>query len=125
MIKWDLPIGKLVDAIFGDLLECEDISKDSSPISFIKYLYRLEIAYDAGTAQQDDMRKLITIIEMGREYDINSPLIAEFLRHDRKPSVKEFFAQIKDHLASGHFDFRRVFRQIDASLQLIEDVHLL
>lgn len=125
LIKWDLPIGKLVDAIFGDLLEYEDISKDSSPISFIKYLYRLEIAYDEGAAQQDDIRKLIAIIGNGGEYDINSPLIAGFLRHDREPGIREFFAQIKNHIAYGHFDFRRLFHQIDASLQLIEDVHLL
>lgn len=124
LANWDLPIGKLIDSIFGDLREYDDLSKDSSPISFIGYLYRLALLWDDNSQQQRDLMALVKCLEEGSNYDTNSPLIAECLRQDREPNIRDVLFQAKRFISSRYYDFRRAFHAVDEHLQLIGDIRL-
>lgn len=124
LVNWDLPIGRLIDAIFGDLLEYDNLANDSSPISFIRYLYRLGIMYDDNSQQQRDLLALIQCMENGAAYDINSPLIAECFRHNREPHIQDFLLQTKKYFGARYYDFRRAFHTIHEQLQYIGDIRL-
>lgn len=120
-VNWDLPIGKLVDSIFGDLLEYDDLTDDSSPISFIRYLYQLEMSYGEGSQQQQELIDLIKRLENGSKYDINSPIIPEFLRSKSETEIKDFFSRVKQFSRAGHYDFRRALHNADEQLQQLGD----
>ena len=124
LINWDLPIGKLIDEIFGDLLQYDNLDNDSSPISFIRYLYRLEIMYDEGSSQQQELLDLVKCIETGSAFDVSSPLVASFLREREESYARDFLLQIKRLFGGGHFDFRRAFHAIHDQLQYIGDIRL-
>lgn len=123
LINWDLPIGKLVDEIFGNLREYADLDNDSSPISFIKYLYRLEMMFDEGTSQQKDLLNLVRGMEEGTSYTVDSPLIATFLR-ERGDFAREFLVQVRRSFTGGHSDFRKAFYIVHENLQHIGDIRL-
>ena len=124
LINWDLPIGKLVDEIFGDLLQYDNLDNDSSPISFIRYLYRLEMMYDEGSSQQQELLDLVKCIETGSAFDVNSSLVASFLREREESYARDFLLQMKRLFGGGHFDFRRAFHAIHDQLQYIGDIRL-
>ena len=124
LVNWDLPIGKLIDVIFGDLREYDDLSKDSSPISFIGYLYRLALLWDDNSQQQRDLIALAKCMEEGSMYDTNSNLIAECLRQDKEPNIRDILFQAKRFIGSRYYDFRRAFHVVDEQLQLIGDIRL-
>ena len=124
LVNWDLPIGKLIDVIFGNLLEYDELSNDTSPISFIRYLYRLEIMYDEGSSQQQELLDLVKCIETGSAFDVSSPLVASFLREREESYARDFLLQIKRAYGGGHFDFRRAFHAIHDQLQYIGDIRL-
>ncbi len=124
LINWDLPIGKLVDEIFGNLLKYDNLDNDSSPISFVRYLYRLEMMYDEGSSQQQELLDLVKCIETGAAFDVNSPLVASFLREREETYAQDFLLQIKRQFGGGHFDFRRAFHAIHEQLQYIGDIRL-
>ena len=124
LVNWDLPIGKLIDVIFGNLLEYDELSNDTSPISFVRYLYRLEIMYDDNSQQNRDLLALIKRMENGEDYDMNSPLIAECFRNNREPHIQDFLMQTKEFVGSRYYDFRGAFHAIDEHLQQIGDIRL-
>jgi len=124
LVNWDLPIGKLIDVIFGNLLEYDELSNDTSPISFIRYLYRLEIMYDEGSSQQQELLDLVKCIETGSAFDVSSPLVASFLREREESYARDFLLQIKRLFGGRHFDFRRAFHAIHDQLQYIGDIRL-
>lgn len=124
LVNWDLPIGKLIDVIFGNLLEYDELSNDTSPISFIRYLYRLEIMYDEGSSQQQELLDLVKCIETGSAFDVSAPLVASFLREREESYARDFLLQIKRLFGGGHFDFRRAFHAIHDQLQYIGDIRL-
>lgn len=124
LVNWDLPIGKLIDVIFGNLLEYDELSNDTSPISFVRYLYRLEMMYDEGSSQQQELLDLVKCIETGAAFDVSSPLVASFLREREESYARDFLLQIKRLFVGGHFDFRRAFHAIHDQLQYIGDIRL-
>lgn len=124
LVNWDLPIGKLIDTIFGDLLEYDSLSNDSSPISFVIYLYRLEILWDDKSQQQRDLMALMKCMDEGKSYDINSPLIAECFRQNREPHIQDILLSAKRFIGSRYYDFRRAFHAADEHLQQIGDIRL-
>lgn len=124
LVNWDLPIGKLIDVIFGNLREYDEFSTDTSPISFVRYLYRLEIMYDEGSSQQQELLDLVKSIETGSAFDVSSPLVASFLREREESYARDFLLQIKRLFGGGHFDFRRAFHAIHDQLQYIGDIRL-
>ena len=124
LVNWDLPIGKLIDVIFGNLLEYDNLNNDTSPISFVRYLYRLEIMYDDNSQQHSDLLSLIKCMEDGADYDMNSPLIAECFRHNREPHIQDFLFQTKKFIGSRYYDFRSAFHAVDEHLQQIGDIRL-
>lgn len=124
LVNWDLPIGKLIDVIFGNLLEYDELSNDTSPISFIRHLYRLEIMYDEGSSQKQELLDLVKCIETGSAFNVSSPLVASFLREREESYARDFLLQIKRHFGGGHFDFRRAFHAIHDQLQYIGDIRL-
>lgn len=103
LVNWDLPIGTMVDGIFGDLREYDDLRNDSSPITFIKYLYRLEMSFDERSSQQQELLELVKGTECGSSYSTDSPLIATFLRDRGDSYTREFFAQLKRISGAGHY----------------------
>lgn len=124
LVSWDLPIGRLIDTVFGDLRKYDRFDADTSPISFIRYLYRLEMLYDDNTQQQQDLLNLIQCLENGSEYDINSPLIAEFLRENKTIRIHDILFPIKRGAYATHYSFRDALHAVDEKLEHIGDVRL-
>ena len=123
-LAWDLPIGKLIDAIFGDLSDCEDLKTRNSPMGIVYYIYGLAVHYDGDSHQQKQLISLMNSIEGDRPYDINSPLIASCLRFHKEPGIKEVFQRIRQGKMGSYYNFKYYLREIDAHLQQIEDVQL-
>ena len=124
LVNWDLPIGRLIDAIFGDLRKCDNISADESPISFIRYLYRLEMLYDDNTQQQQELLNLVKCLENDADFDINSPVIAEFLRDNKALRIHDILLPIKRGAFASHYPFRDALHAVDQKLEHIGDVRL-
>jgi len=124
LLAWDLPIGKLIDAIFGDLSECDDLKTSNSPMGIVYYIYGLAVHYDDDSQQQQQLIALMNSIDSDRPFDINSPLIASCLRFHKEPGIKEVFRRIRQGRMGGYYNFKYYMREIDAHLQQIEDVQL-
>lgn len=122
---WDIPIGELVDLIFGDLHEYDSVL--AGPVEFIDYLYELAWFNERGTKQCEELNRMFRALYNENympDADLASPYIASCFRQHDISDLKHCVSYIGGRAHGGAFNFQRLLADMADKMDTITDVRM-
>lgn len=124
-IAWDIPVGQLVDMIYGNLAGIAELNESLPAVEFICYLYEQALFGEVETEQAHELTRIFDAVEKDESVDLNSPYIAQCFRSHWIGDLKNCIRHIRGWGSRmGYRGFKAVLREIDSNLDRMSDISL-